>query len=200
MSARLIPLEPARVEQGLCWVCRAPAEAGPGDVMDAPLRSSLRLFEDGQEIGPSHSRHDDIRTIGAGRFSHWGDRIYLSSATPGTRADRRRYTALVESADQSGRLAVLAAAVAVDPADLDPEQRYAWGERLFGTFVPDVKLPEWGRSFFHDAELWADYERFDTANYRSLDRKLVLREMLKLALRQPGAEGGEVGKHHVILR
>ncbi len=186
MPLRLIPLPRPRREAGLCWTVPAPAGIGEGDDGLAPERSGLRLFEDGQEIGPGHARHDDIRTQGAGRFSHWGEQIYLSCATPGSRADRHRYTALVDPAAHSGRLAVLAAAAAVDPAGLDSEQRYAWGERLFETFVPDVKLPEWGRSFFHDAELIADYERFDTANYRSLDRKLVLREMLKLALRQPG--------------
>ncbi len=36
-------------------------------------RSTLRLFENGVEMGPAHARHVDIRNLGAGRFSHKGD-------------------------------------------------------------------------------------------------------------------------------
>jgi chitodextrinase len=35
-------------------------------------KSTLRLFENGKEIGPAHSSHTDVRTKGLGRFSHWG--------------------------------------------------------------------------------------------------------------------------------
>lgn len=34
-------------------------------------RSTLRLFENGVEIGPAHAPHSDIRTRGLGRYSHW---------------------------------------------------------------------------------------------------------------------------------
>jgi parallel beta-helix repeat protein len=36
-------------------------------------KSTLRLFENGKEIGPAHSSHNEVRTKGLGRFSHWGD-------------------------------------------------------------------------------------------------------------------------------
>lgn len=51
-----------------------------GDNSDQPQESLLRLFEDGVEIGPAHSRHQDIRSLGKGRFSHWGSDIYLSAS------------------------------------------------------------------------------------------------------------------------
>jgi parallel beta-helix repeat protein len=41
----------------------------PPDTNDV-LKSTLRLFEGGKEIGPAHSSHADIRTKGLGRFSH----------------------------------------------------------------------------------------------------------------------------------
>ncbi len=41
------------------------------DNENSPELSTLRLFEDGQEIGPAHSLHDDIRNTGQGSFSHW---------------------------------------------------------------------------------------------------------------------------------
>ena len=43
----------------------------PADNSSNPTRSLLRLIENGVELGPAHSAHDDIRTLGAGRFSHW---------------------------------------------------------------------------------------------------------------------------------
>lgn len=41
------------------------------DDIGSPSRSVLRIYEDGVELGPSHSLHADIRSKGEGRFSHW---------------------------------------------------------------------------------------------------------------------------------
>jgi hypothetical protein len=173
-------------EAGLCWTCPAPRGCGPGDRDEDPYRSSLRLFEDGLEIGPAHTMHEEIRINGGGRFSHWGDRLYLSAAGPDRRPEQCRYSALVEPPAATAQRAVLSAAAAVDGNRLSPEQRYAWGERVFAAFVPDVRLPEFGRSFFQDDAFVADYERFERQNYRSFDRKFALKELLGLALRRPG--------------
>ena len=43
----------------------------PADNNSNPTGSLLRLIEDGVELGPAHSLHDDVRTSGHGRFSHW---------------------------------------------------------------------------------------------------------------------------------
>ncbi len=43
----------------------------PADNVNSKTRSKLRLFENGVEMGPAHSQHSDIRTLGKGRFSHW---------------------------------------------------------------------------------------------------------------------------------
>lgn len=183
--ARLIPITGLRPESGRCWIAELPAGLVRGDTPAHPEQSCLRLFENGMEVGPAHSDHDAIRALGGGRFSHWGDRIYLSTLGDG-RADQAKFVALIDSEGQTDRGAIFAAAAQVNPSDLGMEQRYAWGERVFNLFVPEVKLPEWGRSMFQDRELLVDYERFDTTNYRSLDRKLVLREFLRVALRQAG--------------
>ncbi|HOZ68266.1 MAG TPA: PKD domain-containing protein [Chitinophagaceae bacterium] len=42
-----------------------------------PVRSTLRIFENGVELNPAHSTHYDIQTIGRGRFSHWGDGSFI---------------------------------------------------------------------------------------------------------------------------
>ena len=49
------------------------------DNSNHPYRSSARIFEDGTELGPSHSVHAEIIKKGNGRFSHWLGTLYLSS-------------------------------------------------------------------------------------------------------------------------
>ena len=66
------------------------------------------------------------------------------------------------------------------------KKSYAWGERAFSVFAPNVKLSEYGRSMFADPDFLADYERFDRSNYRSFDRKFAMKELLKLALSLDG--------------
>jgi hypothetical protein len=51
-----------------------------GDSPDHPAISTLRLFENGVELGPAHSNHADIRKYGQGQFSHWGNTLYFSSS------------------------------------------------------------------------------------------------------------------------
>ena len=43
----------------------------PPDNSTNPAQSMLRLFENGVVMGPAHSLHSSIRTLGQGRFSHW---------------------------------------------------------------------------------------------------------------------------------
>ncbi|MCB9896497.1 MAG: hypothetical protein H6825_00710 [Planctomycetes bacterium] len=43
-------------------------------------RSPVVLLEDGEPLGPARCGHDDIRTLGRGRYSHWGPKIYFSSS------------------------------------------------------------------------------------------------------------------------
>jgi pectate lyase len=50
-----------------------------GDSNGAPTVSILRLFENGVELHPPHSAHQDIRDFGEGRFSHWGTTLYFST-------------------------------------------------------------------------------------------------------------------------
>lgn len=56
--------------------------------------STLVLYEQGRPLGPAHSTHDEIRREGAGRFSHWGTALWLSSSD-GTdpRTNGRSYVA-----------------------------------------------------------------------------------------------------------
>ena len=73
------------------------------DTAAAPTVSQLRIFENGKELGPAHSAHADIRTYGAGRFSHWSDgtttSLYFSASdNSNPMTNGRSYTYLVGTA------------------------------------------------------------------------------------------------------
>lgn len=64
-----------------------------GDDANNSQVSELRVFENGKEIGPAHSNHATIRSIGKGSFSHWGTSLYLSASdNTDPRTNGRKYT------------------------------------------------------------------------------------------------------------
>ena len=76
-------------EKGHCYV----AVLGRKLISDSDGQSRLKLFEGGQELPFPHSSHDDIRDLGAGRYSHWGDVVYFSSSdNTDPFANGRRYS------------------------------------------------------------------------------------------------------------
>ena len=167
---------------GHCFTAPTPADAPQGDDLDRPDHSSLRVFEDGGELGPPHSLHKDISLEGGGRFSHWGRELMFSSSDgsdPRTNGRSYRMLYLLQRDPQIG---VLTAVLNLNIGALAAEERYAWAERVFSVLAPNVKLSEYGRSIFADTDFLADYERFDRSNYRSFDRKFAMKELLKLAL------------------
>lgn len=67
---------------GFMWYVRL--EGLPrADSPEYPVRSKVTVLEDGQPLGPAHSSHDEIRTLGGGRYSHWGaanDILFFSTS------------------------------------------------------------------------------------------------------------------------
>ena len=65
----------------------------PGDgVKDVPA-STLRMFEDGKEMGPAHTAHVQIREQGKGLFAHWGTLLYFAASDGSDpRTNGRKYT------------------------------------------------------------------------------------------------------------
>ncbi len=81
MSEYPLVLDPSTAEKdGLCWSLALPAGIPSGDSPVDERFSPLRLFENGIELGPPHTLHSEIRTQGAGRFSHWGHALYFSTS------------------------------------------------------------------------------------------------------------------------
>lgn len=76
-------------DKGHCYV----AHLGRRLVSDLDGRSRLRLFENGLELPHPHSVHDHIRSLGEGRYSHWGNDVFFSSSdNTDSSANGRRYT------------------------------------------------------------------------------------------------------------
>ena len=68
-----------------------------GDNATSKEQSILRLFENGVELGPAHSVHDDIRNLGKGRFSHWGTTVIFSASdNTDPRTNGRSYTYVMD--------------------------------------------------------------------------------------------------------
>jgi hypothetical protein len=61
---------------------------------DLDSREKAQLLENGRHLGPSKQQHADIRALGNGRYSFWGEYVYLSSSdNTDPRSNGRRYSA-----------------------------------------------------------------------------------------------------------
>ncbi|MBG6234380.1 pectate lyase [Pedobacter sp. CAN_A7] len=73
-----------------------------GDSESNPSISKLKVFENGKELSAAHSKHDDIRKIGKGRFSHWSNALYFSASdNTDPRKNGRTYTYSVDGSTSS---------------------------------------------------------------------------------------------------
>ncbi len=183
--ARLFTLDQIVPEEGYCWKATLPNDAF-GDQVGTSI-SGLRLFENGTEIGPGRSSHDDIRKLGGGRFSHWGTDLYFSSTDKDPPSNSgRSYQALI-SAPTTEAETVLAWLSTCDTELMNLDERHLALEKLVSALFPGEHLADFGRSMFLDAEFNRDYEKIPIENYRSYDRKFALREFARLALVRPGS-------------
>lgn len=60
-------------------------------------RSPVLLYEDDRLLGPAHSSHRDIATVGAGRYSHWSSQGFVLSTSDNSNPNinGRRYWAVI---------------------------------------------------------------------------------------------------------
>ncbi len=77
------------------WVTALPDLEPQADNTQFPERSILLLFEGEALLGPAHALHDDIRTLGCGRYSHWLNLLYFSASdNSDPNSNQRTYTIL----------------------------------------------------------------------------------------------------------
>lgn len=82
-------------ESGKAWLVPLPALAERADTPSAPHRSTLMLYEDGVPLQPAHSLHEDVRSLGGGRYSHWEGALLFSTrdnTDPNTNGRRYAFT------------------------------------------------------------------------------------------------------------
>lgn len=61
---------------------------------DADIGSRLVVLENGVPLAEGHCGHDDVRRLGAGRYSHWCANVYFSASdNSDPRSNGRTYTA-----------------------------------------------------------------------------------------------------------
>ena len=72
---------PFRKRRGRMWSAQVPDLVHLGDAApDRNGRSPVFVFEDGRQLAFPYSAHRDIARAGAGRFSHWDERLFFSTS------------------------------------------------------------------------------------------------------------------------
>jgi hypothetical protein len=90
-SQKVMPPMQANGDKG--WVIPLPGLAQFADDLQAATRSRLLLFENEALLGPAHTLHDEVRSLGGGRYSHWmGELIFSTSDGSDPNTNRRNYT------------------------------------------------------------------------------------------------------------
>lgn len=109
---------PFRHDGGTAWVAKLPPELwDETDNNDHSHRSSLRVLENGTELGPAHAIHATIQASGDGRYSFWMNVVYFSSSDGSNpNANGRTYAVERTPAHPDSRSVLRAIA----PADVVP--------------------------------------------------------------------------------
>lgn len=64
------------LDEGYCWRAKLPKHL----CTDAESTSRIVVYEDGTPLPSGHASHDEIRKLGLGRFSHWGNGLFFSAS------------------------------------------------------------------------------------------------------------------------
>lgn len=184
-SAALLPVPPATHLDGFCWIATLPLDASLGDSPGEPARSSLVLLQNGQPLGPAHSEHQRVISDGGGRFSHWGDTLYFSTAD-GSAPASGQLTVLIQERLGTTPWSRLARRLERHAGEPTTAAVYAAAEDLFAAAYPAAMLGEDLKSFWHETRLREIYTRLCGSNQRSFERKFAAIGLLQLTHGLPG--------------
>src|SRR5947207_2918307 len=67
-------------EKNKCYMIKILNLSHMSDTSTERHFSSVKLYENNNELKLSHILHDDIRQLGSGRYSHWYDTLYFSTS------------------------------------------------------------------------------------------------------------------------
>lgn len=183
----LVQLAGFAPENGFCYIAQV---AGPidGDIDTDPQRSSLRLIEDGVDLGPPHTAHQEIREQGGGRYSHWHDAIYFSTSdNSDPRSNGRTYHAYrAAQLGQSTAASRAIEALRLMPPDYTRQDAYSAIEIAMKALDPQVALGDPYKAFWEDEAFVRDYQRICGDGRRAMERKYAVYQLVKSLAGVPG--------------
>lgn len=172
---------------GHCYRCRLPDGLPAGDCSEQPMLSAVEVFEDGHALGPSHTEHGQIRTLGAGRYSHWHNVLYLSASDASDpTTNGRTYTLYVPGRPPSERQRRLQHFVDVLRDDMPELDAYNLAEALFYEAFPAGFIGDFAKRCWGDQAFVADYLRLSPFNRRSFERKFAVSQLVMGLKNVPG--------------
>jgi hypothetical protein len=184
----VLKLDPARFfpDAGNCFTCTLPEELPKSDSPALSFGSAARLFENGIELGPRVSHHDEIRARGGGRFWHSGSHLYFSTldnSSPVT--NRRNYELLLPSSlIGSGTSSPWLDGFEIE--HLSSMERLEFARALYRSVWPGAVLPDMARRVEHDRQFARDFHRVSPDADYTAERKFNLDQLFKLVRRLPG--------------
>jgi Macrocin-O-methyltransferase (TylF) len=162
-----------------CYIAVLPAEC---PVNHDEARSRILVFENGVELGPGSTPHAAIRVAGAGRYSHWRDKLFFSTSDNSSPIQNARdYFVLIPASmfEPESAAAVLGVDV-LAIGDLKPMERFAFARALFREIWRDTPLPDHGRQIENDREFKQDFARVSPDADYTFERKYNLAQLFKL--------------------
>jgi hypothetical protein len=202
MQIMLLELNNIASVSGYSYVCYLPPEVPIGDTEQDPTKSNVEIFEDGKALGPAHAEHDDIRSRGGGRFSHWHDSptsrsgVLYFSASDNTdpRSNGRSYRMYVpQPTSKLQRRLGLVVARARD--DFTEYETYDMAEALFKEVFPSGFIGDVSKLCWKDHSFVAAYRRLCPFNDRSFERKYVVSQLV-MALKHLNGDLAECGVYN----
>jgi hypothetical protein len=193
---RILPIIEFDPVAGYCYLARLPEGISPGDSLEDPYASELMVFEDGVGLGPPHAQHAEIGTKGAGAFSHWQQILYFSARdNSDPRTNGRKYQVYLPASIQRPSHARAVQVLRAMPNEFTRADAYQAIETCLSLLYPEAKIGDEAKSFWYDHRFLCDYQRLCGNNYRSLERKYVVFNLVKATLRVGGdmAECGTYG-------
>ena len=155
-----IPASAISPDSGLAyWIQPGALQSRPfvgrADSDSAPSVSTADLREGSNRLGPAHSLHQEIRDLGGGRFSHWGDGlIFSTSDNTDPRTNNRKY--LVEISLYPPLYFVLLAVALLAGAAIANRRELARGARVGRSAVIHNRILQgnWANVIHNRAVRW----------------------------------------------
>jgi hypothetical protein len=182
----LFRIEASEAMEGFCFTAQLPRSLGPGDSSTDPNISTLILLEDGVCLGPAHATHRHIREQGRGLFSHWHETLYFSTSDnsdPGRNGREYQVFAFpIQNIAVQRAIGVLnSLSQSFSPADA-----YGAIEKCLAVLYPEAKIGEDKKLFWRDTRFLEAYRRLCGENYRALERKYTVYNIVRALHRVEG--------------